>query len=104
MDALQIRYSGKGDNKMATVTFKKECTIYNVNNLYQTILESVKIQAVSKIVVKDLSNIDLAGIQLILALKNSVEKYNSNLTLEFTLDSTLEQIILNCGFKELIHN
>lgn len=104
MEDLIIKYTGKGKAKTANLTFQNECTVFNIESIYEKIIEESKKNKFSTITIKDISNIDLAGVQLFIALQKQFEHDSLNVKFEFILSDDLKNILTNSGFKDIIHN
>lgn len=91
----------KGENKV-TITFSNELTVNNVEDLTDELRSSLGEYDETTIKINNISNIDLAGLQLILSLKKHIEESNRKVNLDFDLTEDSAQIINNAGFKSII--
>ena len=96
-----IKVLTSNKNKV-TIQILNECTINNVKNVKEELASTVdKLKALS-IEVKDNTNIDLAGLQLLYSLKKEFEDSNRNITFLFNLNEDMKSILMNSGFEEFI--
>jgi len=96
-----IKVLTSNKNKV-TIQILNECTINNVKNVKEELASTVdKLKALS-IEVKDNTNIDLAGVQVLYSLKKEFEDSNRNITFLFNLNEDMKSILMNSGFEEFI--
>jgi ABC-type transporter Mla MlaB component len=101
---IYIDHKGSGKKRISTLHICNECTIYNVEKNYSYLKDHLKKEKISKVEISDISNIDLAGLQLLVALKNELIKNNETVTFNYSLDNELQNMLIHCGFKNLFHN
>jgi ABC-type transporter Mla MlaB component len=104
MEDLKISYKGKGRNKTATITFNNQLTVFNVEKVFITLTESVNTEMVDQVEVNNLSNLDLAGLQLLIALKNKLKQTNKQIGFSFHIDSNMQDVVTHCGFTDIFNN
>ena len=101
---ISVKKTGKDKSALSLLTITNECTVYNVDEMYKNIKEKLKTNAIDKVLVKDVSNIDLAGVQLLLTLKQELVVKNPNLTFELKIEEDLKDILVKAGLFEIIQN
>jgi len=104
MNDLHISFSGRGKNKKATVHIKNECTINNVEELHNFLIKKIKNIIVDQVIIENVSNIDLAGLQLLISLRKELKLKNPDVDFQYNIDDELKKLITICGFNEINHN
>ncbi len=104
MEDVKFDYTGKGNTRSATLNINNECSIYNVENIYKNIQEKGKKIRITKVCVNDVSNIDLAGAQLLISLRNKLKIQTPELEFEYKISNDLKKILTNCGLIDIIQN
>ncbi len=82
---------------------KNELTINNINDQRNKLLAETKDTQEVHIKLENINQIDLAGIQLILALKKSFTQQNKVLKIDMNLSKDSVELLLNAGFKDFVN-
>ena len=102
MENVRFKYEGKNKSKKGILILTQECTIYNIQSIYKYLSGQLEKKEIHKVVVEQVSNIDLAGVQMIIALKKLLKSKNENLEFEMKLDEDLKNIITHCGIHDIL--
>ena len=101
MDDVYIKHSGKGKNRVSSIHLTNECTIYNVEPVYKYLKGNINDLAVKNVIIENVTNIDLAGAQMLIALKKLLLNKNKDVYFQLNISDELKKIITNCGFNNI---
>lgn len=101
MEDAYIKYSGRGKNKQASIHITNECTVYNVETIYSYLKTNIKGLSVKEVIVENVSNIDLAGAQMLVAFKRLLTEKNNNIKFQLNINDDITKILTNCGFNNI---
>jgi anti-anti-sigma regulatory factor len=83
-----------------TITVEKEFAIFNVKDVKGNIDEALEQNKKLVLDMKDMDNLDLTAIQLILALKEKAKDYKKGIEINISLTEQMNQILINSGFNQ----
>lgn len=86
------------------LTINQDITIINSAALKLEIEEALSSASSMDLTLKDIEVIDLAGLQLIYAIKQEALSQNKKLNIKFNLNDDLLKTIRMAGFGDLIEN
>lgn len=97
---------GKKDTneKAAKLTINQDMTIINSAAMKTKIEEALSSTSVLDLHLEQIDVIDLAGLQLIYAVKQEAKSQNKELNIKFNLNDDLLKTIRMAGFGDLIEN
>ena len=93
----------KQKSNTKTIKIENELSLNNVSNVRELLIKTLKEKDDLTLNLKNINNIDLAGIQLIVSLKSYVEKNNKKLTLNLELNDESKELLLNSGFNDYLN-
>ena len=88
----------------ATMTINQDMTIINANVLKDKMENALNSASTLNLNLKNIEVMDLAGLQLIYALKKEAEKQSKELNINFELEEKLLKTINITGFGDLLKN
>jgi len=88
-------------NTTEEIIIENELTVYNINDIYRKIKSTAKKHENIHIELKNIRQIDVAGIQLIKAVKNME---NNNISVNCILEEKMEQLLKKTSLKETLIN
>jgi anti-anti-sigma factor len=88
----------------AKLTINQDITIINSVALKTKIEEALNATSTLDLLLQDIDVIDLAGLQLIYAVKQEASSQNKELNIKFNLKDDLLETIRMAGFGDLIEN
>jgi len=88
----------------ATITINQDMTIINANVLKEKMENALNSASTLNLKLKNIEVMDLAGIQLIYALKKEAVNQNKILRINFDLKAEVEELIRSAGFSDLLKN
>ena len=91
-------------NQFAKLTIKQDMTISNAGALKAKMEEALNSAYSLDLTLKNIEVMDLAGIQLIYALKKEAENQSKKLKINFDLKTDLLENIRLSGFGDLFDN
>ena len=100
---LSIKKPKNNSNKV-TVNVTNELSIYNIESIKKEIDQLIETYEILDISINNLNNMDLSGIQYIHAVKKEVQQKGKEINFSFELNEELTNLIVKCGFSELIKN
>ena len=100
METFKVKYSNKKDLNEAV--FSGQLTINNIDKIKEDLKKHLKINKSLNLITKDVENMDLTFVQLILSLIKSGKKggYEVNTSIDIPNDTRL--LLANAGFSGLI--
>lgn len=98
-----IKATGKTNKeKKADVLLQGELSIYNAEEIKKKLISAVNKHKNINVTLKNIENLDLAGIQLLYSCSKTCSKLNKKVTFNIELPRDIETIIENSGFS--VHN
>ncbi|MCK5278202.1 MAG: hypothetical protein KAK04_06685 [Cyclobacteriaceae bacterium] len=94
----------KNINQLAKLTINQDMTIINAGELKAKMEEALNSASSLDLTLKNIEVMDLAGIQLIYALKKEAENQIKKLKINFDLKTDLLENIRLSGFGDLFDN
>ena len=91
-------------NQLAKLTLNQDMTIINAGELKAKMEEALNSASSMDLTLKNVEVMDLAGLQLIYALKKEAEKQDKELNINFELEEKLLKTINITGFDNLLEN
>ena len=91
-------------NQLAKLTLNQDMTIINAGELKAKMEEALNSASSLDLTLKNIEVMDLAGIQLIYALKKEAENQRKKLKINFDLKADLLETIRLAGFGDLLEN
>lgn len=104
MKNIDIKYTGKGKSKKAIIQINNECSVHNIENLYNKLKIEVEKTNFSEIELQNISNIDLAGIQFLLVLKRKISERNPEIKIRMNLNEEMNLLINRSGLNNILNN
>lgn len=90
--------------EIVKLTVNQDMTIINVVGLKEKFEKALNSASTIELTIKNVHVIDLAGLQLIYALKKEADKKNKELKINFELEEKLLRAINMSGFGDLFKN
>ena len=90
--------------EIVKLTVNQDMTIINVVGLKEKFEKALNSASTIELTIKNAHVIDLAGLQLIYALKKEADKKNKELKINFELEEKLLRAINMSGFGDLFKN
>ena len=94
----------KNINQLAKLTINQDMTIINAGALKAKMEEALNSASALDLTLKNFEVIDLAGIQLIHAVKKEAASQNKILKINFNLKADLLETVRLSGFGDLLEN
>jgi anti-anti-sigma regulatory factor len=91
-------------NTPAELTINQDITIINTGVLKAKIEDALSSSSALDLILKDVEFIDLAGIQLLYALKKAAIKEDKKLVINFDMKADFVKNIRLAGYSDLLEN
>lgn len=103
MDKLPYNFKIEGDEKKVSFCFSGQLIINYIEKIVQEVKEKVDFKKDLEVVIDNPEAIDVTFIQLILALKTTYNKLDTNMKLKVNLPDELKTLIVNSGFSNVLN-
>lgn len=97
---LEIQKAAKGEVAKATLFIDDELSFINCNEIKEEVLKHLN-EFDLLLIQANIAHIDLTGIQLLYAVRRSLEAINKQVKFAFRLNVELKNLVIRSGFTEL---
>lgn len=88
----------------ARLTINQDMTMINAAGIKDKMEDALNSASTLNLILKNIEVIDLAGMQLIYAIKKEAENQNKNVKINFDVKADLVESIRLAGFDDLLKN
>jgi len=100
METFKVKYSNKKD--LNEVVFSGQLIINNIDKIKEDLKKHLKFNKSLNIITKDVENMDLTFVQLIISLIRSGEKGGIEVNTSINVPDDTRLLLMNAGFSGLI--
>ncbi len=98
---INIEVKASENEKVANIIVQGDVTLRWVGEIKAPLIDALKKYQEFKINFVNMTALDLAGVQTIIALKKSAKQEQKKITTLAELDENTEQLLINNGFSKL---
>jgi anti-anti-sigma regulatory factor len=93
-----------GDKTSGKIVLEGELTLNNAGEIKTKLYEAMKKYPLLKVSVRNITAIDLSGIQLLYSLSKTAEEMNRSVTFDIALLPETTALFQKAGFRSLLQN
>ena len=99
---IQIKPSKKKGEKRVSIILENELTIFSIEKMKESILDAINKHDIIDFELKNISNMDLAFVQLFFSIKSSSESLNKKISINADLTDDINSLFNNSDLTKVL--